>query len=163
MPSFDVVSKVDLQTLDNAVNVAVKEIGTRYDLRNSKTTVDLDKKAPSLRIETDNEMNLKSVEDVLLGRMVKQGLDGRCLDFGATPTPHGSRLRKDLKVRQGLDKDQQRKILKAIKDGFPKVTAQAMDDQVRVSSKKIDELQAVIAHLRRTIQDVPLQFVNMKS
>jgi cyclic-di-GMP-binding protein len=163
MASFDIVSKVDLQTLDNAVNVAVKEIGTRYDLRSSKTTVELDKKAPNIRIETDNEMNLKSVEDILLARIVKQGLDGRCLDFSVDATPSGSRLRKDLKVRQGLDKDQQRKVLKIIKDQYPKVTAQAMEDQVRVSSKKIDELQAVIALLRRSVEEVPLQFVNMKS
>jgi len=163
MPSFDIVSKVALQTLDNAVNVAIKEITTRYDLRSSKTSVELDKKAPMIRVETDNEMNLKSVEDILLARMVKQGLDGRCLDFQAEAAPAGSRLKKDLKVRQGLDKDQQRKILKLIKDQFPKVTAQAMDDQIRVSSKKIDDLQAVIGHLRRSVEEVPLQFVNMKS
>ncbi|WP_128543445.1 YajQ family cyclic di-GMP-binding protein [Larkinella soli] len=163
MASFDIVSKVDLQTLDNAVNVAIKEIANRYDLRNSKTTIELDKKAPSIRVQTDNDMNLKSVEDILLSRIVKQGIDGRSLDFSAEPQPSGNQLRKELKVRQGLDKDLQRKILKLIKEENPRVTAQAMDDQVRVTSKKIDELQAVIAMLRRSVQEVSLQFVNMKS
>lgn len=163
MASFDIVSKVDLQTLDNAINVAIKEIANRYDLRNSKTVVDLNKKDLNVRIDTDNDMSLKSVEDILLARMVKQGVDGRSLDFSAEPQPSGNRLRRDLKVRQGLDKDQQRKILKLIKDSFPKITAQAMDDQVRVTSKKIDDLQAVITLLRRAELDVSLQFVNMKS
>jgi len=163
MASFDIVSKVDLQTLDNAINVATKEIGNRYDLRESKTTLDLDKKTLIIKVETNNDMSLKSVEDVLLSRVVKQGIDGRSVDFTAEPQQSGNRLRKDLKVRQGLDKDQQRKILKTIKDEFPRVTAQAMDDQIRVTSKKIDELQAVIALLRRSIEEVSLQFVNMKS
>lgn len=163
MASFDIVSKVDLQTLDNAINVAIKEIANRYDLRNSKTSVDLNKKDLNVRIETDNDMSLKSVEDILLSRMVKQGVDGRSLDFSAEPQQSGFRLKHDLKVRQGLDKDQQRKILKLIKDQFPKITAQAMDDQVRVTSKKIDDLQAVITMLRRSELDVSLQFVNMKS
>ncbi|WP_266365971.1 YajQ family cyclic di-GMP-binding protein [Tellurirhabdus rosea] len=163
MASFDVVSKVDMQTLDNAVNVAVKEITTRYDLKNSKTVVELDKKAPAIRVETDNEMSLRSIEDILVSRIIKQGLDGRCIDFSVEPEQAGTRLKKDLKVRQGLDKEQQRKVLKIIKDNAPKVTAQMMDDQIRVTSKKIDELQAVIAVLRRMVQEFPLQFVNMKS
>ncbi|GAB3921892.1 YajQ family cyclic di-GMP-binding protein [Larkinella terrae] len=163
MASFDIVSKVDLQTLDNAINVAIKEIANRYDLRNSKTSVDLNKKDLNVKIDTDNDMSLKSVEDILLARMVKQGVDGRSLDFTAEPQQSGNRLRRELKIRQGLDKDQQRKILKLIKDQFPKITAQAMDDQVRVTSKKIDDLQAVIGMLRRAELDVSLQFVNMKS
>ncbi|MFC5408294.1 YajQ family cyclic di-GMP-binding protein [Larkinella bovis] len=163
MASFDIVSKVDLQTLDNAINVAIKEIANRYDLRNSKTKVELNKKALTVQIDTDNDMSLKSVEDILLSRLVKQGVDGRSLDFSAEPQQSGNRLKHELKVRQGLDKDQQRKMLKLIKDHHPKVTAQAMDDQVRVTSKKIDELQAVIALLRRAELEVSLQFVNMKS
>jgi uncharacterized protein YajQ (UPF0234 family) len=163
MASFDIVSKVDLQTLDNAINVAIKEIANRYDLRNSKTSVELNKKDLNIKVDTDNDMSLKSVEDLLLTRMVKQGVDGRSLDFSAEPHQSGNRLRRELKIRQGLDKDQQRKILKLIKENFPKITAQAMDDLVRVTSKKIDDLQAVIGMLRRAELEISLQFVNMKS
>jgi cyclic-di-GMP-binding protein len=162
MPSFDIVSKLDPQTLDNAINSARKEIIGRFDFKNSKTTIELDKKDLILKIHTEDEMRLNSVIDVIRMRMVKQGLDPRSLDEGKESEASGFTIRKEIKVRQGIDKDTARKIQKDIKDSKLKVTAQQMDDQIRVTAKKIDDLQAVIALCRRNQYDLPLQFVNMK-
>jgi len=162
MPSFDIVSKTDPQTLDNAINTARKEILNRFDFRDSKSTIDLNKKDLVLNILTEDEMRMKSIIDVIRTRMVKQGLDPRCLDEGKEIYASGNMVRKDLKVRQGIDKDTSRKIMKDIKDSKLKVQAQIMDDLVRVTAKKIDDLQAVIAMMRRGNYDLPLQFVNMK-
>jgi uncharacterized protein YajQ (UPF0234 family) len=162
MPSFDIVSKLDPQTLDNAINSARKEILGRFDFKTSKTTIELDKKELIIKIHTEDEMRLNSVIDVIRMRMVKQGLDTRSLDEGKQIEASGFTIRKDIKVKQGIDKDTARKIQKDIKDSKIKVTAQQMDDQIRVTSKKIDDLQAVIALCRRGTYDLPLQFVNMK-
>lgn len=163
MASFDIVSKVDPQTLENAVNTARKELATRYDLRDTKGGIELDKKANTILLSSENSMRIKALEDILLTRIVKQGLDGTALDFTAEEVPSGALVKKTIKVRSGVDKDAGRKIVKAIKDSKIKVEAQMQDDQVRVTSKKIDDLQAVIAVLRRSDIGQPLQFVNMKS
>jgi uncharacterized protein YajQ (UPF0234 family) len=162
MPSFDIVSKIDGQTLDNAINSARKEILGRFDFKGSNTTIDLDKKDLILKIHTEDEMRLTSVIDVIRMRMVKQGIDPRSLDEGKQHEASGFTVRKEIKVRNGIDKDTARKIQKDIKDSKLKVTAQQMDDQIRVTGKKIDDLQAVIALCRRNQYDLPLQFVNMK-
>ena len=163
MASFDIVSKVDAQLLDNAVNVTKKEILNRYDFRDSKTVIELDKKDSIIHLTTENDMRIAAVEDVLLSRVVKQGLDGRCLDFSQEPYASGNMVKKDLKVKEGLEKEMSRKIIQLIKEGKFKVDATQMGDQVRVQAKKIDDLQAVIGALRRANLEVPLQFVNMKS
>jgi uncharacterized protein YajQ (UPF0234 family) len=163
MASFDIVSKVDPQTLENAVNTAKKELQTRYDLRDTKGGIELDKKANTILLSSENSMRVKALEDILLGRVVKQGIDGTALDFSAEEQASGNLVKKTIKVRAGVDKEAGRKIVKAIKDAKLKVEAQMQDDQVRVSAKKIDELQAVIALLRHTDIGQPLQFVNMKS
>jgi uncharacterized protein YajQ (UPF0234 family) len=163
MPSFDIVSKVDPQTLENAVNTAKKELSTRYDLRDTKGGMELDKKGNTILLSSENSMRIKALEDILLTRIVKQGIDGTALDFTAEEQPAGALVKKTIKVRAGVDKDAGRKIIKAIKDSKIKVEAQMQDDQIRVSAKKIDDLQAVIALLRRTDNGQPLQFVNMKN
>lgn len=163
MASFDIVSKVDPQTLENAVNTAKKELATRYDLRDTKGGIELDKKANTIQLSSENSMRVKALEDILLTRVVKQGIDGTALDFSADEQPSGALVKKTVKVRAGVDKDAGRKIIKAIKDSKIKVEAQMQDDQVRVTSKKIDDLQAVIALLRKADIGQPLQFVNMKS
>lgn len=162
MPSFDIVNKVDVQLLDNAINVARKEIVNRFDFNGSKTEITLDKKAMNVNVLTENEMRMESVIDVIRNRMIKQKLDPQCLDFGKDQVASGFMIRKDIKVREGIDKDVARKIIKDIKDSKLKVQAQMMDDQVRVTAKKIDDLQAVIALMRRGNYELPLQFVNMK-
>lgn len=162
MPSFDIVNKIDAQLLDNAINVARKEITNRFDFNGSKTEIDLDKKAMSITVLTENDMRMKSIIDVIRNRMIKQHLDPQCLDFGKEQEASGFMVRKVIKVREGIDKDVARKIIKDIKESKLKVQAQMMDDQVRVTAKKIDDLQAVIALMRKGDYQLPLQFVNMK-
>lgn len=163
MPSFDVVSKVDVQTLDNAFNAAKKEILTRFDFRDSKTSMELDKKTLQIQVLTENEMRVTAVEDILRSRLIKQKIDPNCMDFGKQEYASGNMLRKDIAIRQGIDKDAGRKILKIIKDSSIKVQAQMMDDQVRVSGKKIDDLQKVIGILRSSDLGIPIQITNLKS
>jgi uncharacterized protein YajQ (UPF0234 family) len=162
MASFDIVSKVDVQTLDNAINAATKEITTRFDFRDSKTEIELDKKALQVKIVTENEMRITAIEDVVRSRLIKQKIDPNCMDFGKQQYASGNMIRKEILIRQGIDKDASRKIMKEIKDSGIKVQAQMMDDQVRVTSKKIDDLQKIIALLRGKDLGIPSQFTNMK-
>ncbi|MEY4594923.1 MAG: hypothetical protein RIQ47_1333 [Bacteroidota bacterium] len=163
MPSFDILSKTDLQRLDNAVNTATKEILNRFDFSGSKTTIELDKKAMSLHIVTEDDMRLKAVEGAIISRMVKQQLESSCLDFGKELYASGNMIKKDIKVKQGIDKDTAKKIVKIIKDSGLKVQAAIMDDQVRVTGKKIDDLQDVIALMRKQDVGIPLQYENFRS
>ncbi|MCU0416885.1 MAG: YajQ family cyclic di-GMP-binding protein [Cytophagaceae bacterium] len=163
MPSFDIVSKVDAQTLDNAINVAVKEIKNRYDFRDSKTEVELDKKANIIHITTENQMRIDNILDIIITRMAKQGLDSKALDLSKEAYPSGPMMKLDLPVKTGIDKDTCKKIVKIIKDSGLKVTPAQMDDIVRVTAKKIDDLQSVIALIRSKDLGVALQYINMKS
>jgi uncharacterized protein YajQ (UPF0234 family) len=163
MPSFDIVSKIDGQTLDNAINVAKKEILNRYDFNDSKSTVDLDKKTNELTIVTENDMRLKAIEDSIISRMMKQGLDPKALDFGNEQAASGNMIRKNIKIKEGLDKEAAKKVVKKIKDSGLKVQAAIMDDQVRVTAKKIDDLQAVISLCRTEDFGQPLQYINMRN
>jgi hypothetical protein len=162
MPSFDIASKLDAQLLDNAVNVAKKDILNRWDFRDSKSTIELNKKDLIINVSTENDMRLEAILDAIHSRMIKQGLDPRGLDESKEHYPSGPLIKKDIKVRQGIEKEVSKKIIKDIKDSKIKVTAQVMDDIIRVSSKKIDELQEVITLCRKGNYDVPLQFINMK-
>lgn len=162
MPSFDVVNKVDAQLLDNAINSAKKEIMNRFDFNGSKSEIDFDKKAMLIHILTEDDMRMKSIIDVIRKRMIKQHLNPLSLDFGKEQYASGFMTKKDMKIKEGVDKEVGRKIIKDIKDSKLKVQAQMMDDQVRVTGKKIDDLQAVIAMLRTNSYELPFQFVNMK-
>lgn len=162
MPSFDISSKVDAQTLDNAVNVAKREILNRWDFKDSKSTVELNKKDLIINITTENEMRLDAILGAIHSRMIKQGLDPRSLDEKKEHYPSGPMIKKDITARQGIDADTSRKIMKDIKDSKIKVTVQKMDEIIRVTSKNIDDLQKVIALCRTNKYDIPLQFVNMK-
>lgn len=162
MPSLDIVNKIDAQTLDNVMNVVKKEIITRYDFRDSKTEINLDKKANIINILTENEMRIEAIEDVIRSRMIKQKLDPLSLDFAKQRYASGNMMKKELKVKEGIDKESAKKIVKIIKDSKLKVEAQIMDDQVRVSGKKIDDLQEVMAIIRRSEIDIPVQFSNFK-
>jgi cyclic-di-GMP-binding protein len=163
MASFDIVSKVDPQTLENAINTVKKEIQNRYDFKDTKGSVELDKKANIIHVTTENSMRVKHIEDIILSKVVKQGLDATALDFTEEEYPSGPMMKKDIKVKAGIDKEGSKKIIKLIKDSKLKVQAAIMDDQVRVTGKKIDDLQEVISMLRKAQLDLPLQYVNMKS
>lgn len=162
MPSFDIASKLDAQLMDNAINVARKDILNRWDFKDSKSTIDFNKKDLVVNITTENDMRLEAIVDAIHSRMIKQGLDPRGLDESKEHYPSGPMIKKDIKVRQGIEKEASKKILKDIKDSKIKVTTQVMDDIIRVSSKNINDLQAVIALCRKGNYDIPLQFINMK-
>ncbi len=162
MASFDIVNKVDAQLLDNSINVARREILNRFDFNGSKSEITLDKKGMLINILTEDDMRMESIINVIRQRMIKQNLNPLCLDFGKEKYASGFMVRKDIRVKEGIDKDVARKLIKDIKDSKLKVQAQMMDDQVRVTGKKIDDLQEVIALIRSGSYDLPLQFVNMK-
>jgi len=163
MPSFDIASKVDLQTLDNAVNTAKKEIVNRFDFRDSPVEIDLNKKEYLLTLEVESDMKMKQVIDVLISRAVKQGIDPNAFNFSKDAYQSGKLLKKEVPVTNGLKQDYSKKIVKLIKDSGLKVQVQIMDDIVRVTAKKIDDLQAVIAACKQANLNLPLQFTNMKS
>ncbi len=163
MPTFDIVSKVDLQKLDNAINNARKELVNRYDFNGSKTTVELDKKEMNLQVVTENEMKMKAVEDIIISRLVKQALDPTILDFGKEHYASGNMVRKDIKIKQGIDKENAKKIVKIIKESGVKVQPSIMDEQVRVTGKKIDDLQKVITFVKASSIDLPLQYENFRN
>lgn len=162
MPSFDIASKVDVQTLDNAINTVKKEISNRYDFKGSQVDIELDKKAFLVKVSVESDMKMKQVIDVIISRAMKQGIDAGAFNFDKDAYPSGKVVKKEIPVKSGLEQDSAKKIVKLIKDSGLKVQAAIMDDIVRVTGKKIDDLQAVIALLRGAGLDIPLQFTNMK-
>ncbi len=164
MPSFDIVSKIDAQTLDNAINNAKKEILNRYDFSTSKSTIELDKKINKLEIITEDDMRLKAITDSIISRFVKQNLDPNALDFEKPfYAITGNMIKKEINVKEGIDKEVAKKIVKKIKDSNLKVQASIMEDQVRVQGKKLDDLQDVIALCRSENFGQPLQYINMRA
>jgi uncharacterized protein YajQ (UPF0234 family) len=163
MPSFDIVSKVDLQTLDNSVNTASKEIKNRFDFKGSHVVIDLDKKDFKINLEADSEMKLGQIIDVLISKSMKQGLAAEIYDLSKEPVQSGKIVKKEIPVRNGISQEDAKKIVKLIKDEKFKVQASIMDDIVRVSGKKIDDLQAVIQATKNWDLGLALQYVNMKN
>jgi uncharacterized protein YajQ (UPF0234 family) len=163
MPSFDIVSKVELQTLDNAVNITKKEITNRFDFKNSPVQIDLNKKDMKIDLEAESDMKLKQIIDVLISRSMKQGLDPLVFDFTKQPHPSGKTVQQEVTVRNGLNQEDAKKIVKLIKDSGLKVQAQIMDDLVRVTGKKIDDLQSVIQLCKSSSVGVPMQYLNMRN
>lgn len=163
MPSFDIASKVDLQTLDNAINTVKKEITNRFDFKDSPVVIDLNKKDYVVTLEVESDMKMKQVIDVLISRGMKQGIDPTAFDFSKDAYPSGKVVKKSVPVRNGLKQDDAKKIVKLIKDSGLKVQAAIMDDIVRVTGKKIDDLQSVIAACNAANLGIPLQYINMKS
>ena len=163
MPSFDLVSKVDLQTLDNAVNTVEKEIKNRFDFKGSHVVIDLNKKDFKLNMEAESEMKLQQVIDVLISRSMKQGLAAEVYDLSKESFQSGKVVKKEIIVRNGIKQEDAKKIVKLIKDSGHKVQASIMDDIVRISAKKIDDLQAVIQESKNWDLGLALQYVNMKN
>jgi hypothetical protein len=163
MPSFDIVSKVDLQTLDNAINTVKKEITTRFDFKDSHVGIDLNKKDLILNLEVDSDMKLNQVVDVLISRSMRQGLDAAIYDLSKEHYQSGKVVKKDVPVRNGIKQEDAKKIVKMIKDSGLKVQAAIMDDIIRVTGKKIDDLQDVIQKCKEANFGIALQYVNMKS
>ena len=136
MPSFDIVNRVDLQEVDNAVNITKKAILSRYDFRNSKTEITIDKKDKTIRVITEDDMKLRAVQDSLIENLVKRKVDRKCLEpKPAEPAAHGM-LQREIAIKEGVDTETARTIVKMIKDKKLKVQAAIQDSQVRVTGKK---------------------------
>lgn len=160
--SFDIVSKVDMQEFKNAVDQAVKEVETRFDFKGSESTIDLDDKKATVTLATENEMRLKSIVDILETKLHKRGIDIRALDLGKVEDAAKGTVRQVATIKQGLDSDTAKKIVKMIKDSGTKVQAAIQGDQVRVSGKSRDDLQKVMADLKAADLETPLQFNNYR-
>jgi uncharacterized protein YajQ (UPF0234 family) len=163
MPSFDLVSKVDLQTLDNAINTVNKEISNRYDFKGSPVVIELNKKDFIVNLEAESDMKINQIVDVMISRSIKQGLAGEIYDLSKEPHQSGKIMKKEVPVKNGIKQDDAKKIVKLIKDGGFKVQVAIMDDIVRVTGKKIDDLQAVIQASKAWNLGIAMQYVNMKS
>jgi uncharacterized protein YajQ (UPF0234 family) len=158
--SFDVVSRVDQQELDNALNQTRKEIENRFDFKHSKTSIEFDGK--KITLVSDDELKMKNVVDMLQSKAVRRGIDIKAFDYAAVEPAAGSTVRQVVTLRSGIPKEQSRELLAHIKNLRLKVTAQYQDEQVRVSAKNKDDLQKVIASLRAMEFELPLQFVNFR-
>lgn len=163
MPSFDFSSKVDLQTLDNAINTVTKEITNRFDFKGSHVVIDLNKKDFKINLEAESEMKMDQITDVMISRSMKQGLAAEIYDFSKEAYPSGKVMKKEVIVRNGIKQEDAKKIVKLIKDSGLKVQAAIMDDIIRVTGKKIDDLQEVIQASKGWNLGIALQVVNMKS
>jgi cyclic-di-GMP-binding protein len=160
MPSFDIVSKVDLQEVDNAVNQTIKEIIQRYDFKGSKSEVTMEKDV--VKILADDDFKLKAIIDVLQSKFLKRGLSLKSLDYGKKETASGGMVRQSITVQQGISKEKGKDINAVVKESKLKVQSQIQDDQVRVTGKNIDDLQEVIRILKGKDLGVELQFVNFR-
>jgi uncharacterized protein YajQ (UPF0234 family) len=162
--TFDITSSVDLQEVDNAVNQATKEVGQRYDFKGSTAEIQFNKDDGTLTLLADDEYKLKALVDVLQSKLIKRGVPIRNLDYGTVESASAGKARQVVTLQQGISSDKGKEIVKAIKSGgFKKVQAQIQDDQVRVQSPSIDELQAVIAMLKQEDFGLELQFGNFRS
>ena len=161
--SFDIVSEVNMQEVDNALNQAQKEVAQRYDLKDSKSTINFDQKEKIVTISSLNEFTLKSVVDVLQNKFIKRGIHLKSLEYSPVEQAAGGTARHKITLRVGIDKENAKTLVKIIKDTKLRVQAQIMEEQVRVSGKDRDELQAVIAKLKALDFPLPLQFTNYRS
>jgi uncharacterized protein YajQ (UPF0234 family) len=161
MPSFDIVNRVDLQEADNAVNFARKTILTRYDFRESKTEITLDKKEKKVRIVTEDEMKMRAVQETLVENFVRRKIDPKVLDAKEIQPTSGGKIQREIAIKEGVDTDTAREIVKVVKGLKLKVQAAIQGEQVRVTGKQIDDLQAVIQAVRAANIGIPLQFSNM--
>jgi cyclic-di-GMP-binding protein len=162
--TFDVTSSMDLQEVDNALNQARKEVQQRYDFRGATAEIEFDRKAGTLSLLADDEYRLRALVDVIQGKLIRRGVPIRNLDYGEVEQASGSRARQVITLVQSISTEKGKEIVRSIRDaGFKKVNAQIQDEQVRVSSPSIDELQAVIAHLKAQDFGLELSFGNFRS
>ncbi len=161
MPSFDIVSKVDMQEVDNAVNQTCKEVDQRYDFKGTSNEITLNK--DSITILAADDYKLQAIVDILKGKLTRRQVSAKCMDFGKVENASGLSVRQNINLVQGISKEKAKEIIKLIKDTKLKVQPQINDDEVRVSAKKIDDLQNVMQLLKGADVGVELQFVNMRS
>jgi uncharacterized protein YajQ (UPF0234 family) len=160
--SFDIVSQIDFQEADNAVNQALKEINQRYDLKDSQTSIELNKKEKLITINTKDDYSRKAGIDILESKFIRRGISVKALKFREPETAGGGRLKQIIELQSGISKDNAKLITKMIKESKLKVTAQIQDEQIRVQGAKIDDLQGIIKLVKDADFNFPTQFVNMK-
>jgi len=160
--SFDVVSKLELQEVENAINQANKEMQTRFDFKGSISRVDWDKKESKLTFYSDDEHRLKSVNDIVQSKLTKRGISLKSLDYQSIEPAERGTVRQVVKMKQGIESEKAKEIVKAIKETKLKVQASIQGDQLRISGKSKDDLQAVIAFLRGADFGIALQFDNYR-
>ena len=161
-PSFDIVSEVDMQEVNNAINQTVKEITQRFDFKGSKSVVEIEN-GTAIKIVTEDDTRMRNIVDILQSKFIKRGVSIKNLEYGKVESAAGGMMRQSIRIKQGIEADVAKKITKDIKETKLKVQTQLQDDQVRVSGKKIDDLQAVIAFLKGKDYGVELQFSNFRS
>lgn len=162
MASFDIVNEIDAQEVDNAVNNTLKEVSTRYDFRGLHTEVEYHNKENRIHLVAAESMKLQAVKDMLIKHFVKRGLEPKVLEYGKEEGTTQGYVKVDVTIKEGIDRETAKKIVKEIKSLKLKVQPAIQDGQVRVTGKKIDDLQETIQYLKSKSFDVPLQFVNMK-
>jgi uncharacterized protein YajQ (UPF0234 family) len=160
MPSFDIVSKIDMTSVDNALQGVIKEMQVRYDFKGSKSEVS--KQDDAILITADDELKRRQVEELLVTHLTRKGVDTKALEFGRVEQASGNTVRQTVTVKQGVQRDVAQKIVKAIKGSKVKTQAAIQGDEVRISGKKRDDLQATIALIRDLDVDLPLQFENFR-
>jgi cyclic-di-GMP-binding protein len=160
--SFDIVSEVNMQEVDNAINQARKEIGQRYDFKGSRSSIELNQKEKTLTLISDDDFKLKSVIDILQNKLIKRGVPIKALDYGTVEPAANTTVRQIINLRVGIDKENARVLVKMIKDTKLRVQAQIMEDQVRVSGKNKDDLQAIIKMVREAELKFAVQFANYR-
>ena len=160
--SFDIVSEIDFQEVDNAINQALKEITQRYDLKDSKTELELNKKDKLLSINTKDDYSRKQTIDILQTKFIKRGISIKALKFNEPETAASGRLKQTIDLQSGISKENAKLITKMIKDAKLKVNAQMQDEQIRVQAAKIDDLQEVIKLVKEADYSFPTQFTNYK-
>ena len=162
MPSFDVVTKIDLQEIDNAVNSVLRELTNRYDFKGAKFSVELKTKENLIIIGAEDDYKLGAIRDSLKVFATKRGIDARALDFQKEEKVGGNNLRQEVKLRDGIEQEIAKKITKQIKESKLKIQASIKGDEVRIDGKKRDDLQEAMAFLRNANFEVPLQFINFR-
>jgi hypothetical protein len=160
--SFDIVSEVDLQEMDNAVNQAKKELSQRYDFKNSKASIDFDRTEKKITLIADDDFKLRALTEMLITRMAKRGISHKSLKFGEPERAFEGYSRQVLEIYTGIDKEKAKELVAIIKKLGLKVQSQIDGEKIKVSSAKKDELQAVIAHLRALDFAIPLNFCNYR-
>lgn len=160
--SFDIVSDVNMQEVDNAFNQARKEVLTRYDFKDTKTTIEFNEKEKIVTVTSDDDFRLKAVIDILQNKFVKRGIHLKSLKYGEVERAAGGMARQKITLQVGIDKENAKKLVQIIKETKLRVQAQIMEDQVRVTGKDKDDLQTIIAKLRTEDFPLPLQFTNYR-
>ena len=160
--SFDVVSEVNMQEMKNVVDQATKEIKQRFDFKDSKTEITLKEKEKELTVISDDEYKLNAVNEIIKAKCVKRGVSLKALNYGAIEPALGGTVRQVVKIQSGIAADKAKELTKSVKDSKLKVQAQIQGEQVRVTGKKRDDLQEVIAMLRKKELEQPLQYTNFR-